>query len=381
MCRLLGMSFGDKSEDLSPSEISALMFPELVRQGPHAYGWMSYNPRRKNPVTVKKYRGRADSTQATDRIFKMVDDDCRWLVGHTRWATHGDPSYKGNNHPLVHGNIVGVHNGVIQNYRDILKKTGREDDKAEVDSEAIFAAVNKWGPVDGLKKIQGSMVAIFAHLNAPTTIRIARSRGRQLHLGFTDRGNIVFASDILPLYMLDPWINFKRFSAISENRLLVIRDGQIIQRIQFAPKSKPAYHMEDDRWWDYYDFKDKIHQGKSVKPTKAQSRDDKGYERWLAQNTASKADKRGAILFPDGQPPKRNKSKGKNNRSGKAKNRKDSPSPRQRLTLKMNQEEVDALKRGSMRGVRIRNSGGMVWFQDELVTPEEYVRLTGQVPS
>lgn len=242
MCRILGASFGSEREDLTATEIATRMFPALVGGGPHAYGWMSYNEADENDhhISWQKFVGRADTKAAHRKIKRGVDADATWFVGHTRFATHGDPRDIRNDHPIPHGNIIGVHNGVLSNHEDILRTTGREDPKTKVDSEAIFAAVNKWGPTRGLARIKGNLVAIYSDFRKPHVLHIARTHGRQLTLGFTARGNIIFASEEQALKRLTPEIEFTHFSTISENRLLILRAGKIIQRHRFAPPTPKA---------------------------------------------------------------------------------------------------------------------------------------------
>lgn len=240
MCRLLGISYGENREELDTSEIAAIMFPQLVRQGPHAYGWMSYNEEKTGEeIEWKKYPGRSDTDSAWDNILGNVDPNAKWFVGHTRWATHGDPQDIRNNHPIPHKHVIGVHNGVVRNFRNILAITGREDPKTLVDSEAIFASVNKWGLTAGLNKLETDMVSIFADFRKPHLLYMARTSGRQITLGWTERGNIIFASDKFALDALAPEIQFEHFSTMSENRLLILKDGAIIRRTRFGkPKRK-----------------------------------------------------------------------------------------------------------------------------------------------
>lgn len=234
MCRIFGISYGEHREDIDTSEIALILFRALVRQGPHAYGWMEQS-RDDGEIYFSKHPGRCDTPEAMDVITKWVNPDARWMVGHTRWATHGDPENLNNNHPIQHSNIIGVHNGVLRNHESILDKTGRFLADTQVDSEAIFAAVNKWGPKKGLAKIRGDMVAVYTDLRRPGMLQIARSKGRQLTLGWTEKGNLLWASERQALERLRPGVQFVRFSTLSENRLLRIKAGEIVDRVRFAP--------------------------------------------------------------------------------------------------------------------------------------------------
>lgn len=276
------------------------MFPALVRQGPHAFGWMSY-AEEEEVVHIEKYTGRCDTDEAWKTIMKRVDPDPEWLVGHTRWATHGDPEDQRNNHPIPHGNIVGVHNGVLENHEEILSVTGRQDPETVVDSEAIFAAVNKWGHTKGLRRVKGSMVAVYTDLRRPEVLKIARTQGRELHIGWTGRGNLIFASDRDALLRLQPEINFRKFSFVSTNRILTIRYGQIIDRRFFIQPPKPSV---PDGWFELVrESQESVwrNNGTGVPVpsgiTAAQVRADA--QRRLAERRARK-------LFPNGIPEKKN---------------------------------------------------------------------------
>lgn len=302
MCRIGGVSLANFNEKLDISEISACLFPEMVRQGPHAYGWMSYNDETEE-ITSEKFVGRSDTELARSRALYDIDRKARWIVLHTRFATHGDPKDLRNDHPIPHGKIIGVHNGVLRNHSEILDITGRDDPETEVDSEAIFAAVNKWGPTKGLRRIQGDMVTIYANRERPRTLHIARTHGRQLTLGFTVKGNLIWASDQSALHKLEPEIKFARFTTISENRLLYVQDGRIVQRYtfrkpEFVPERRfvppPARIIVPTTRTPVLQSSLEISERTALNPDGSV----KDFNRWLAERQEARAERRGQSLFP-----------------------------------------------------------------------------------
>lgn len=230
MCRIFGVSYGDKPEDLTPGEIAERLFPAYVQGGPHSYGYMQYQP--EEGITYDKWQGRSDTELAMDRVYYAIKEDAKWWVGHTRWLTNGSASISSNNHPIPHGNIIGVHNGKIDNFKEILDKTGRQQLMTTVDSEAIFAAVNRWGPRKGLRRVRGKMVTVFADKRTPDRIRIARSHSRYLTVAWTKNGNFIFGTEKGPIQELEieSNIRFVKWSVVSEYRLLTVQNGKITER-------------------------------------------------------------------------------------------------------------------------------------------------------
>lgn len=232
MCGIFGLAFGPdgpSAEEWVPAEFAQLMFPAIVHRGPHAYGFMYYTGD-DELVHVEKWAGRADTDEAFENAL-LIPTNAKWVVGHVRYFTHGDPSNNLNNHPISHGRIVGVHNGIIRNYREVLDQTGREDDATEVDSEAIFAAINAWGHRAGLRKIDGDMVAVYANREKPNLLNIARSYGRPLVFARTRTGALMFASEERVIEAAK--VDHGPFSPLSRNRLLRVREGKVVARITY----------------------------------------------------------------------------------------------------------------------------------------------------
>lgn len=124
-------------------------------------------------------------------------------IGHTRWATHGEPS-ETNAHPHRAGDIYLVHNGIIENYKE-LKKTleGRHKFVSDTDSEVLAVLVESFyengkyplinAVVQALKLVRGTYGIAVVSTQAPNEIVVARS-GSPLVIG-VGNGETLIASD------------------------------------------------------------------------------------------------------------------------------------------------------------------------------------------
>ena len=92
--------------------------------------FMAKNPVRASTfVQSRRYMG----------LMQTITKDTLHVVGHTRAATQGTPKDNTNNHPILDGNWIGVHNGVIYNDISLALAYGTS---AEVDSAVIFSMLN-----------------------------------------------------------------------------------------------------------------------------------------------------------------------------------------------------------------------------------------------
>ncbi len=140
-----------------------------------------------------------------DRLLDEVMDTKACIgLGHTRWATHGEPS-EANAHPHTDcsGNLVVVHNGIIENYytlREQLKEQGHRFN-SETDTEVLAHLVEKHLKDDlpqavrkALDEVEGAYAMAVLWKGAPDTIVVARKQS-PLVLGLMD-GEAFLASDI-----------------------------------------------------------------------------------------------------------------------------------------------------------------------------------------
>ncbi len=112
-------------------------------------------------------------------------------IGHTRWATHGEPSER-NAHPHQAGPIYLVHNGIIENYKELKAELKDFEFKSETDSEVLAALIESFygegkyplanAVVQALKLVKGTYgIAVVSTLK-PDEIVVARS-GSPLVIG------------------------------------------------------------------------------------------------------------------------------------------------------------------------------------------------------
>ena len=128
-------------------------------------------------------------------------------IGHTRWATHGEPS-ETNAHPHVSddGNVVAVHNGIIENYQELKEKLLRKGYSfySATDTEVAVKLVDyyykKYGesPIEAVNhamvRIRGSYALAMMFRDHPGEIYVARKDSPMI-LGVQD-GESYIASDV-----------------------------------------------------------------------------------------------------------------------------------------------------------------------------------------
>jgi glutamine phosphoribosylpyrophosphate amidotransferase len=216
----------------APSEAAAIMLRAMLRRGRDATGWM-YPGVEAGGVDVVRV------AEPADQVEVLVPERAQWWVGHVRFATNGSPAYAANNHPIHHGRIVGVHNGVLHNHTEILADTGRADPKASVDSEALFAAINASGARAGLERVRGSMAAAWVHLGWPSRqLYLARNAGRPLWVGEASTGSCYFASEPEALKALG--VSFATCYPLKPGTYVALVPGGIkwTKRFQSAPLAR-----------------------------------------------------------------------------------------------------------------------------------------------
>ena len=193
-------------------------------------------------ISVVKEAGKIN---ILEKEVNNLEADGNCGIGHTRWATHGEPT-KINAHPHAadNGRIAVVHNGIIENYAEIKEELKKEGHKfvSETDTEVLPHLLEKYNNGDllkamqkVLKKIRGSGAIVAISSYHPEELIGARVLS-PLIVGVSKEGNF-FASDIpAVLEYTRNFIVIKDYETVrlTKDRVEIYnREGELIEREPF----------------------------------------------------------------------------------------------------------------------------------------------------
>lgn len=158
-----------------------------------------------NDIKVVKARGRLQALADKTDDGKAVPG-CTG-IGHTRWATHGEPS-ETNAHPHIteDANVTGVHNGIIENYQELREKLQRHGYTfySQTDTEVAIKMIDYYykkynlGPVDAITRtmvrVRGSYALAVMFKEYPGQVFAARKESPMV-IGLTE-GEAFLSSDV-----------------------------------------------------------------------------------------------------------------------------------------------------------------------------------------
>ena len=159
-----------------------------------------------NEIKTFKWKGRVKKTK---KKFNDSNIKSSIAIGHTRWATHGEPNDT-NSHPIksFNGEFAIVHNGIIENYKELKKILLKKGYKffTETDTEVLVnfieLCVSNSSSLDkgisyALSKLQGAFGIVLIKKSNPEIMYAAR-KGSPLAFG-KKRSNFFIASDASPI--------------------------------------------------------------------------------------------------------------------------------------------------------------------------------------
>jgi len=189
-------------------------------------------------ILVKKKTGKVQELREAAEGF-APDATCG--IGHTRWATHGGVTDT-NAHPHKSGKVALIHNGIIENYRELITEYAlKEKLVSETDTEVVAALLDKLYEGDpiaairkAVKKIEGSFALCIMFEDVPNVIYCVRNVSPMIAAEF--EGGSIIASDLTAV------INYsKKYFVVPEYHILTVgRDGIKVEDMK-GNEVKPDY--------------------------------------------------------------------------------------------------------------------------------------------
>ena len=181
MCGIVGYVGKSKAQDFLISGLKRLEY-----RGYDSAGIVTLNE--DGEATLLRTKGKIANLE--EKLAANKRDD-QIGIGHTRWATHGVPS-ETNAHPHKAGAIYLVHNGIIENYKELKENLKEHEFKSQTDTEVLAALVNSFykdgeyplanAVVQALKLVKGTYGIAVVSEKCPDEIVVARS-GSPLVIG------------------------------------------------------------------------------------------------------------------------------------------------------------------------------------------------------
>jgi glucosamine 6-phosphate synthetase-like amidotransferase/phosphosugar isomerase protein len=232
MCGIAGYSVSLRS-GVDRTLAAQALLAGIADRGADAVGYAYRGGQDEYPVVTKQ---RTPASRLLERI--MVPQHADELLIHVRDYTKGHPSIPANNHPVRHGPVVGIHNGIIVNDDELLAphSCARSEPRMSVDSEAIFAlAAHSANDPRALEALVGSMASAWLDEREPGAVFLARGIGRPLWLG-QGREGVFFASTKDALEVLERYAGLKlRKQKLADGSFLELRDGHVARSERFRP--------------------------------------------------------------------------------------------------------------------------------------------------
>ena len=231
MCGIAGYSL-HRDSGFERTLAAQSLLASIAERGSDAVGYAYRSGA--GPVVVHKQR-----TGASELLESVaIPGDATQGLFHVLDYTKGHPSLAANNHPIRHGAIVGIHNGIIRNDEELLAEHGieRAEPGMTVDSEAIFALVEEAAHLPAaLEELFGSMATAWLDERVPHVVSVARGIGRPLWLGEA-AGAVVFASTLDALELVERYLDIRLTKReVPEGTVLALEDGRVMEATSFEP--------------------------------------------------------------------------------------------------------------------------------------------------
>jgi glucosamine 6-phosphate synthetase-like amidotransferase/phosphosugar isomerase protein len=235
---------------VNPTLAAQTLMAAISERGADASGYCFRGP----SVELEVHKRRTGASEFLDSVY--VRAGATQVLVHVRDYTKGHPSLNANNHPVRHGTVVGVHNGIIKNDEEIFARYGfeRAEEGMTVDSEAIFAlAERERSRARAFEELYGSMATAWLDERDPNVVFLARGIGRPLWIG-EGRHELFFASTREALELVERFAGLRLSKrGVPEGTLMAAVDGKLVRSEGFKPdrsfteKPLPAVRAPEER--------------------------------------------------------------------------------------------------------------------------------------
>jgi glutamine---fructose-6-phosphate transaminase (isomerizing) len=231
MCGIAGYSL-DPTSPIDRTVAARALLAGIAERGADAVGFAYRDGGR----GVMVHKQRSGASALLDRV--EVPPWATQLLVHVRDYTKGHPRISANNHPIRHGKVVGIHNGIIVNDEELFARNAiaRADSEMTVDSEIIFAVAerSRGRTARALEQLVGSMATAWLDEARPELV-LARGMGRPLWVG-TAKGAFFFASTKHTLELVERYsLVSLRKRELSLGSVVAVENGKIVARDTFRP--------------------------------------------------------------------------------------------------------------------------------------------------
>lgn len=278
MCGIGALVLGKKKRSKKEFRLIRESFEDLMVatqvRGHHATGAFVVNKSGIKFYKVPLPASQAIKQEGWRKLMGDINEETVAVVGHVRFATQGDPDENENNHPILNGSIIGVHNGIIINDDEICTEHPYDE---EVDSAAIFALfaahsrksrLSTGSIAKSLEELEGDFAIIAADTRRKDSIFLARDASRPLVFSKDPEEEILWISstgDIMRKGLKNPLIVPTMMPAYSVARLSASHAGKSpirvtkwyepakIVEIKDTPENSGQYSTKgiwDDIWND-----------------------------------------------------------------------------------------------------------------------------------
>lgn len=237
MCGIVGYVGNKNAQDFLISGLKRLEY-----RGYDSAGIVTLDDEGK--ATLLRAKGKIANLE--EKLAAAKRDD-KIGIGHTRWATHGEPSER-NAHPHQAGSIYLVHNGIIENYKELKANLKEHEFKSETDTEVLAALINSFykdgkyplanAVVQALKLVKGTYGIAVVSCKVPDEIVVARS-GSPLVIG-VGHDETLIASDASALVG-----HTKRAIYLNDGEVALVKKNSIeIKTLNAEPVSAKVEEIE-----------------------------------------------------------------------------------------------------------------------------------------